>query len=180
MHVEVADLFAERQVDLKPGTTAPIGVRAGGQDRRQPRREGGTAPALAQDLVSIIDEDVADGSRAAVAAGHRYRVRELMSDCRNRPFLCERALPLAGRTARPAEDVLEDALLLVEGFLDEERIVEDAERLRLRQRRRGCDANGNSRQQEPLAEGTRHRPNVVKSINFSNQTYSKGLMGATR
>ena len=43
-----------------------------------------------------------------------------MGDRRRRPFLREAAVPLAASIACPAEDVLEDAFVLIERFFDKE------------------------------------------------------------
>src|SRR5215831_14336431 len=70
------------------------------------------------------------------AAHERNRVRELMDDGGSRPLLGEARDPVAASIARPAENVLKDAAILIERLLDEKRVVDDLELLRLCEARR--------------------------------------------
>ena len=69
-------------------------------------------------------------------AYERNRIGQLMRDVGSRPLLREAGHPVAGAVTRPAEDVLKNAAVLIECFLDEKRVVDDLEFLRLRKVRR--------------------------------------------
>src|SRR3990172_10715489 len=138
--VQVVPLLAERQIHLPADNPAPeVLVRAAtGQDHREARREGRAPSALHERLIPIMDLDVADTALAG-EAGEGHGVRNLVSLPGEGPFLRERGVPVRSGTGK-TKDVLDDATLLVERFLDQERVVEDLKRLGLaRSRRRLSD-----------------------------------------
>src|SRR5438128_1746296 len=128
MNVEIAELLAERDVDLHAGDAVAeaVGSASCRDDETDSWRHGGRACALLEDLVSIIQEDVAD-TDAAVRVGKRDRVRKLIPHAPERPLLRDGSVPLSVAREAPREDVLEDVRFLIERFFDEEGVVQDLE-----------------------------------------------------
>ena len=88
----------------------------------------GLARPFLHQLIAVIQRDVTEAVGAALAIGqfqpvHRDRHRELMLDAGRRPLLCEHERPAGLLEEQAAEDRLHDAGFLVEGFLDEKRVV---------------------------------------------------------
>src|SRR5262249_17415339 len=75
--------------------------------------------------------DIADAG-SSIHPRDGYGVRDLMRGTEERPFLRKREVPIAARDADEAEDVLDDAPFLVEGLLDQKRVVQNGKAWRSR------------------------------------------------
>src|SRR5262245_12116990 len=96
MQVEVAGLFAEREIDLQPGAIGVVFGTPGRQNDAQTWRERWAPGRFFEGLIAIVDQYAAN-----VRGRCKWnRVRELMRDGRRRPLLCEAAFPFTVAVTR--------------------------------------------------------------------------------
>jgi len=96
-----------------------------GKEKGEPGRGGNPGVGRAEELIAIVERNVTD--TGAVIVLQRDAVAELMMQAAEGPFLGEGESPGVA-LIRPGEiaDVLNDARILVVGFLDQETVVGDA------------------------------------------------------
>src|SRR6185436_13822074 len=137
-HQAVHDDERDRQVELDARSTRaePVVDVARRQQHAHSRRERQPRAAVAEQLVAVVDRDVAEPA-VAVSARERHGVAQLVAEAGRRPLLREVEAPVAA-VARQLEhaDVLDDAGLLVVGLLDEKAVVLNGAFLRDRRRAR--------------------------------------------
>ena len=126
MQVEIAELLARREDELQTGgaATKAVSLAPRREDHAEARRYGRSALGFCPQLKAVVQQHIADAG-GLTGAGKRQRVRELVRHPGRRPLLREAAVPRAATAARPREDVLEHAGLLIEGLFDQEGVVEN-------------------------------------------------------
>ena len=152
-----------------PPAPRPLALVAGGQKQRRTGRHVDPTAVEADELVPVVEADVADAGAIGLVVLHRNRVAELVPHAVERPLLGERVRPgPATIGAREGADVLHHPALLVERFFDEETVVGDGPRrfvlLGEQGRRAGREPDGRRGAERDHASHSRNVPTRSQAL----------------